>query len=333
MEHKPFYFIGNILDPKITAPLLIKQGYEIKKANPSQIKIIRTKLDNIQEISQNTFSYANPYESDIIYVENEKYYQIEKIENENELKYWILEIDCSIDDYDKNIKTIIKNYEIIDKAFLLSELNIQLLWGFLHYHVSDKEIYVDAISSPNYRPLNYIKNISSLNNVATPLKSDEFEDIKSYVIRIEQLCDNEKYQIFQKVMNDLVSYFEIPPKSPFRIIGLFAILEYLLTTNESGKSINKQLQTKLNLLNNRFPNKMNISDFFKISDGFKFEKIIEKLYAYRSDIAHGNPIDFENKLQILNNILLVENFLLTLVRRTIRQALFEPDLIIDLKKC
>ena len=243
MEHKPFYFIGNILDPKITAPLLIKQGYEIKKANPSQIKIIRTKLDNIREISQNTLSYANPYESDIISVENEKYYQIEKIENENDLKYWILEIDCNIDDYDKNITTLIKNYQIIDKAFLLSELNIQLLWG------------------------------------------------------------------------------------------LFAILEYVLTTNESGKSINKQLQTKLNLLNNRFPNKISISDFFKISDGFKFEKIIEKLYAYRSDIAHRNPIDFENKLQILNNILLVENFLLTLVRRTIRQVLFEPDLIIDLKKC
>jgi hypothetical protein len=332
-KYKPFYFIGNIIESDIKSPILLKYGYEIKRASSDQIKVIKTKFEKVYEAAQLFWLNINPYECEFIYTGDVNSGTIESLQNIDQWKYWILELDCSIDEYEKQNDLIKKNIQIIDSAFLLSDFNIQLLWGFLHYRVKESDVSISAISGQDFRPLNYFKSTKNINPKTTKINSNFVNEINQLVTQIEQIFDNERHNQLQKVINDLVSYFEIPPKSPYRIIGLFAIFEHLLTANESGNSINKQLQTKLNLLNNRFSKKLDIYKFFKLSSGFKFEIIIDKLYSYRSDIAHGNPIDFKNKLQVLNNIELVEDFLLTLAKRTIKQALYEPDLIHDLKKC
>ncbi|MFB6320842.1 hypothetical protein [Saccharicrinis sp. FJH54] len=333
MKDKSFYFIGNILETDIELPIHINYGYELKKANSNQIKIIKTRLELIQQATQLFPININPYESEFIKSEKDNSYLIKHPKNTNQWKYWIIELDCYVDDFEKQSENISKNIKIIDSALLVSESNIQLLWGFLHYRINEIKVDVDGISSQSYRPLNFFKSLSIVNPKTTLINTANLNEIQQLTNLIEKLFSNDKYLTIRKIIDDLINFYEIPPKSPYRIIGLFSILEYLLTTFDSGKSINKQLQTKLNLLNNRFSEKLNVSEFFKISTETKFEKIIEKLYAYRSDIAHGNNIDFEKKLQILNNNELVENFLLTMVKRTIKQSLFEPDLILDLKKC
>lgn len=332
-KNKPFYFIGNILELDIKSPVVIIYGYKIKKANSDQIKVIKAKFEKVYLATQRIPIEINPYESNFISTGEGNCYKIEYPKNINQWKYWILELDCGINEFEEQKDNIAKNIKIIDAAFLISDFNIQLLQGFLHYIVKQNNVLLNAFSSQDYRPLNYFKGLKNINPKTTKINSNFVSEINQLAIQIEQIFDNEKYCKFQKAINDLVNYYEIPPKSPYRIIGLFSIFEYLLIANESGNSINKQLQTKLNLLNNRFLEKIDINKFFKLSSGFKFEKIIEKLYAYRSDIAHGNKIDFDSKLKILNNSDLVEDFLLTLLKRTIKQMLYEPDLISDLKKC
>lgn len=331
MLHKPFFFIGNIIESNAKDALRIKPNYEIKKASPDQIKVIKTRFENIHIVSQVFPSNINSYESIITIAEDNKSYQIGKIADEKDWNYWILEINYELDEYIKFEREIRKDISIIDKAFLLSDLNIQLFWGFLHYQISEKEIYVDHIASQGYRPLNFYKESGVIIKDKTIIDKPELDNIRKIIERLETIDNNDQYRIFQKVIDDFVDYFEIPPNSPFRTIGLFAILEYALTTHDNDRSLNKQLQTKLNLVNNRFDEKIDISEFFQISDGFKFEKIIEKLYGYRSYVAHGNPIDFEKKLQVLNNSKLVEKFILKLTRKTLLQILIEPELFLDLK--
>ena len=263
-KYKPFYFIGNILESDIKSPILLKYGYKIKKASLDQIKVIKTKFEKVHEATQNIPININPYESEFIYTGEGNSYKIKYPKNIDQWKYWILELDCSIDEYEKQNDLIRKNIQIIDSAFLLSDFNIQLLWGFLHYQVKENNVLISAISSQNYRPLNYFKSSKNINPKTTKINSNFVNEINQLATQIEQIFDNERHNQFQKVINDLVSYFEIPPKSPYRIIGLFAIFEHLLTANELGNSINKQLQTKLNLLNNRFSEKVEINKFFKI---------------------------------------------------------------------
>jgi hypothetical protein len=60
-------------------------------------------------------------------------------------------------------------------------------------------------------------------------------------------------------------------------------------------------------------------------------KIWSKLYAYRSCIAHGGNADFQSTLQILKTADTSKTFLETSVKRLVRHALVEPELVLDLR--
>lgn len=124
---------------------------------------------------------------------------------------------------------------------------------------------------------------------------------------------------------------QISESSPFYFLNLFSIIECLLVTNRNNsRSITHQLKTKFNLLNNRFSNYIDINTYFP---GYSFEIVIEKLYTYRSDIAHGDFSDFNNELQLILNKETATNFLFLLVKNLVKQSLVEPQLISDLKNC
>ena len=126
----------------------------------------------------------------------------------------------------------------------------------------------------------------------------------------------------------------LKPSHPYGLLS-FKISQALFLTFSyqtlSFRARTKQLQSKLNLLNNRFTNKIDIKQHFKVPPEISFEKIIEKLYTYRSDIAHGNNVDFEDKLKELNNHDKVQSFLTALVKECIKQSLIEPQLINNLR--
>lgn len=125
----------------------------------------------------------------------------------------------------------------------------------------------------------------------------------------------------------------MPYNSTLRFLGYFAILESLLThppkSSDPYDSITRQVKNKINLLNNRWEIKLDYSNFGEARDG----TIWNKMYAYRSSVAHGGNPDFSGELSILGSHLNALKLVKETVKALIRQVLFEPQLMMDLRKC
>lgn len=127
----------------------------------------------------------------------------------------------------------------------------------------------------------------------------------------------------------------IPASSDFHILGLFAIIEMLVTHNpkleDRGDSITHQMQSKIPLLSKRFANRPAHEKFF---GNVPEKKIWSSLYKYRSTIAHGGVADFRSgELQLLKDGGTAKAFLLEVVRKMIRHSFTEPVLFRDLRAC
>lgn len=127
----------------------------------------------------------------------------------------------------------------------------------------------------------------------------------------------------------------LPTESEFEFIGLFAIIEMLVTHNpkleDRGDSITHQMQSKLPLLMRRFSREISAADYFNPQAGV--QKIWSALYAYRSALAHGGVADFDRGLQIIKSADIAKKFLDSVVRGLLRHVLVEPQLFKDLREC
>lgn len=125
----------------------------------------------------------------------------------------------------------------------------------------------------------------------------------------------------------------LPRHSAFRVLGLFSILEMLISHNprleDKGDSITHQMKTKMPLLMRRFDKPVVLAAYFGEA---KSDKIWSQMYGYRSAIAHGGTPDFKN-LGAQGYLRSAENanaFLFAVVKATIRNYLREPVLYDDL---
>lgn len=152
---------------------------------------------------------------------------------------------------------------------------------------------------------------------------NEFEKISS------------QYEFIKESLTDFFQIEIIPNKSKLKPLGMFIILEKLITHNSSNTdlSITRQIKQKLILLNNRMKYKIDFLTPFRPTDKTTDKKVIELLYAYRSKIAHGENPDFINELQILKNSKTIYNFMYDALKNIIVVSMNEPQLIKDLKSC
>lgn len=147
--------------------------------------------------------------------------------------------------------------------------------------------------------------------------------------------DDKLYPEIPRAMGMLDSLSFIAKNSPFQVIGLFSIIEILITHNpkleDRGDSITHQMQAKIPLLSKRFQTPLDYSWFFGDA-GVK--KVWQGLYGYRSAVAHGGTPDFQSRdLKILKNSHNADSFLREVVKALLRQALKEPQLYKDLQSC
>lgn len=127
----------------------------------------------------------------------------------------------------------------------------------------------------------------------------------------------------------------LPDKSDFQVLGLFAIIEMLITHNprleDRGDSLTHQMQSKLPLVSRRFDRPL---DFSVFGSNATEKKVWTALYAYRSAIAHGGVPDFEGKnLRMLKSSDVALSFLKEAVKGLLRHSLKEPVLFRDLREC
>lgn len=155
-------------------------------------------------------------------------------------------------------------------------------------------------------------------------------EIAALVTQFQQLDQQSEVRRTVRGLLDLES---LPHYSPVLFLGYFALLESLLTHKPDPKdpldSITRQVKNKIALLDNRFPHRLNYSNFGTL----KPDAVWAKMYDYRSHLAHGDTPDFKGKLSALGNHGNALDLLQQSVAATVRQALLEPQLLTDLRNC
>lgn len=210
--------------------------------------------------------------------------------------------------------------------------------------IADDESYETYVSKNSFETFNiltqtseyYAREGSEKFIRKTPSKN-EIRSFQQYLYKIKKIFIDEELIFLRKSLEDFFSLEIIPEESPFRIVSIFSIIELLITTNpkNSGdQSISKQLSNKIGLLYNNYFQNFHLEDYLKGSNSNSIYTIIDKLYSYRSDIAHGNIPRFEKELVIIQqnkeNIL---PFLNELLINILKIAIQKPNLIKDLKRC
>ncbi|WP_298918316.1 HEPN domain-containing protein [uncultured Nostoc sp.] len=155
------------------------------------------------------------------------------------------------------------------------------------------------------------------------------QDLGSIYQNYQQL-DEMKYPDIKEAINMLEELKHISHNSKFKILGLFTIIEFLITHKPINKrdSITQQVTNKINLLSKRFSKKLDYSQFFLNTPE---STVWKKLYAYRSNIAHGDQPDFAKDLLVLKDDFTAKKFLKLVVKMLLQHSLIEPQLYTDLK--
>ncbi|MBD2510438.1 hypothetical protein H6G91_24700 [Nostoc muscorum FACHB-395] len=186
------------------------------------------------------------------------------------------------------------------------------------------------MKNPTYT-FNYFNAMNSGLSLTQSIDDTILQDIGSIYLDYKQL-DETKYPDIKQAVNMLDELKNIPHNSKFKILGLFTIIEFLITHKpiDTGDSITRQVTNKINLLSKRFSNQLDYSQFFVNTSE---SAIWKKLYAYRSNIAHGSQPDFAKELLVLKDDSTAKNFLKLVVKMLLRHSLIEPQLYTDLKEC
>lgn len=169
--------------------------------------------------------------------------------------------------------------------------------------------------------------------IVTTEELDELKESYEGWLRVVGLCNSPDvpFPEIQRAHQMLRNLSQLPWFSDFHVLGMFAIVEMLLTHDPSkGASIGYQLRTKIPLIMRRFVRPFNISKYY---DSISERKLWDALYDYRSSIAHGSSADFKRELALLKGKIEADRFLLAFVKHLIRHSYEEPQLMRDLREC
>jgi hypothetical protein len=167
-------------------------------------------------------------------------------------------------------------------------------------------------------------------NILTKEFIDEIVEIYNLITSL-----NSRFKIVSDVIQMYSNIKTISGDSYTGQLQFFTIWEILLAHKAigAGDSLTNQLKNKIPLLHNRMDNKINYISYCVGAEHTKEKVIIEKLYSYRSDIVHGNSIDFADKYKMFKNKENLKGLLYEITKKLILHSLKEPQLILDLKEC
>ena len=166
------------------------------------------------------------------------------------------------------------------------------------------------------------------------LSLDEFRKAEKVRLKLESL--EEQYEFIRYALKAMSELRRVSQRSRIQVIGLFSIIESLVThsprLNESLDSISHQLRGKLRLLTNMIGCGDLLFKHFSVNNTLD-KKIWNKLYEYRSRIAHGSKADINNGLEPLKSNENVVQFLYDFAKVIFLFALENPQFVLDLKEC
>jgi hypothetical protein len=230
-------------------------------------------------------------------------------------------------------------------------LNQSLNYTELHQagRLSDSDIWIN-ITALQSGPTTYNGGVLSAfyNIISRPFGVSLDYTNFSNVIQLRHDLDEKRFPWIKRAISMFMEQDNIRHDSYLKHLGYFTIIESLLShkpnPGDSIDSISRQLKRNLILIENRMEgnDKLWLNSF----NGVNPDKVIAKLYEYRSEVAHGGT-DFTklfnwfsiNKPVVLDeeirNLTSGKNwigwYLRNLTKRIIVHSMKEPQLINDLK--
>ncbi len=320
------YYIEDLTELNVNEEIYFNKDLVLKSATIEQQNIIKSLMSKFGSFPSEPSSYSGYHEYKMVERLPEGGIKSKKRKQED-FRYFILEHNSN------------QINPFFTKALALKEKEFFIPFGFakadfgmsIFHAISELAAYTFYNDKNTVFPVKFPEDPKLFNNE----DKQEFELNMSLLENFD--LKKEKYPHINKALEDFLKIGEISNNSVFKIVSYFACLELLIVDNsyDKLKSINLQLQSKLNLLNNRFGEKIDISKYIKGPDTLTLGKVIGIIYDYRSSIAHGDFLNFEKKLQVLEKIssLEITNFLRVVVKKVVVYSLREPQLITDLKKC
>jgi len=311
-----FYFISTVLDMQIDLPVEITPEIKLEKANDYQMEEIFKALKNEEFISSR-------YLYEIVEIIKEDGARYQDVLPRKDWRYYIISYQGS----NTKVESLFDIADIINphlkKSFLAysttEDFGLGKIIGWLIDPIGEHAIKRNFIqdTSPEIFDQNSLSNLQSLFSRFNALDNKKHEGI----IRAIKFNRRLQRSLESMTLIDLA------------ILGFFVIIEMLLThkpnNKEIGDSSNHQIKSKMAFLSPRFSNSLDYSVFgTQVSN----DKVWKALYEYRSRIAHGEHIDFNNKeLKVLKDRETAFNFLESATRILLAHAINEPDVVNGLK--
>ncbi|MGM9516694.1 hypothetical protein ACS5PK_20770 [Roseateles sp. DB2] len=164
------------------------------------------------------------------------------------------------------------------------------------------------------------------------IKACELAMLPQYASWLAAIPD--RYNFVRRALSGLDGLRGVPETSELTIVGLFALIESLITheprKQETLDSIIHQVKNKMALLRKRYETAVPLADYFGEASE---DTIWSKLYDYRSTVAHGSAFDFQQKGAVLRGREQVVPFLRENVKQLLIMALRDPEFFDDLRRC
>ncbi|HEY8097468.1 MAG TPA: hypothetical protein VIE65_15460 [Methylobacter sp.] len=313
-----FYFIATVLDVKVALPAEITKNIRLDRADPSQVAEIYPFLDGSRILGPSGFNRTH-YECEWTEISNDNPIKQNKSNPlpESEWRYYILAFSGNGNELNDLLKVmdIIPPY-ICSWAYVYTTepFGYGSPWGYG--------------TDPYSGPIFYTGKVHS----AKTFDDTHISALRQHLELYNNL-DKEKHEGIIRALEFNRNLKMLSPVNNLKLLAYFVIIEMLLTHNpndkEIGDSLMHQIKTKASLLSSRLDDPIDYSIFGDVSP----EKIWAALYCYRSYIAHGVHINFEdnNNLKKLKNEQTATDFVATVTRKFLKHALHEPDLINGLK--
>jgi hypothetical protein len=319
---RAYTFVANVSGLPTAECLTLARGHELRRGTHDEVEVIREVLWSYLPSGANLV----PWE----YSKLEDGSLQRMRDKEERWRYFVIDLAES-----DPLPWVLTNPEIED-ALLLAQTELRTAFTVL-----PNRTFPDLPSCPGTGPslvLNPGKffQLMQPRNLFFPPPPVEVTvaDAAQIAVIYERLQQHDRRLVdVRRLLAQLHDLESLPSASPLRFLGYFAVLESLLVhvpkPTDPHDSITRQVRKKIALIDHRCQPRIDYRSFGDASP----EAVWTKMYRYRSEIAHGGEPSFAGELQVLGHHDAALRLLRDTVRTIIRQALVEPELIVDLREC
>jgi|GEM_PF-4947361 len=309
---RPIAFITNPIKANIELPIKIGSNFQLRKATINEIKVIK---NHIAPLFAGAIMNQNPYEQ--FYKrkgDNESVGTLKNLDS-NDLRYFVVELENL-----GGLNLIQDNpLDALQIASYLTNAELKF----------DITFYTPKIVTIQHNSLHkQTNNLKYLMFDHYEFNSSDFDELTQTYTVVSKYFHSDDFLTRALLIYRLLQ--ESPDYHDYINLNYFALLEMLVTSRPgiNDPSILKQLKVKTKDILDLEGFELNFNKYFEESSE---NNIWNKLYNYRSCLAHGSAVNFEKEQKKLRSQEIVFKFLKTLLKKIFKSFIFNRDKAIVIK--